>query len=91
MREAIRSHDFNLVKILIRKGADPSGRPDLYTDDTPLALAADEGWFEIMHYLLSTGAQVINFNRIATRIPDDLRNGEDYEEILTELKEADYR
>ncbi|CVL12481.1 uncharacterized protein FPRN_15077 [Fusarium proliferatum] len=89
MREAIRSHDFNLVKILRREGADPSGRRGLYTDDTPLALAADEGQFEIMHYLLSIGARVINFNRIAARIPDDLRNGEDYQEILTELKRVD--
>ncbi|QGI71339.1 hypothetical protein CEK26_003676 [Fusarium fujikuroi] len=88
LRESIRSGDCNLVKILIREGADPSGRPDFF-HDTPLMLAADEGLFEIMHYLLDNGARAGDFNGITARIPAYLKEGKDYEELLTKLKQAD--
>lgn len=87
--EAIRSCDYNLVRILIQEGANPSGRPSLYTTSTPLALAAKEGSFEIMYYLLRNGARVVGFKRIAVRIPAHLANGKDYKGILTKLKQAD--
>lgn len=89
LRKAIRSRDCNLVKMLIREGAVPNGRPGLCATDTPLALAAEEGSFEIMHYLLSSGARVIDFKRIIKRIPADLKHGKGYEKLLAKLKQAD--
>ncbi|KAF5987680.1 hypothetical protein FBULB1_1837 [Fusarium bulbicola] len=91
LRLAIRGHDCNLVKILIREGADPSGRRGLYAADTPLGLAADDGLFQIMRYLLDKGARVVGFKRIAAIIPSDVRNGKDYEEVLAALKQADQK
>ncbi|KAF5682015.1 NACHT domain-containing protein [Fusarium circinatum] len=68
LREAITSLNINLVKILIREGADPSGRPRLDASDTPLALAASGSLFEIMHYLLDNGARVIDFKGIVPHL-----------------------
>ncbi|KLO80598.1 Uncharacterized protein LW93_2937 [Fusarium fujikuroi] len=90
LREAIRIADCNLVRILIREGAAPGGRPDFYRD-TPLMLAADEGLFETMHYLLDNGARAGDFDGITARIPAHLKDGKDYEELLTKLKQADQR
>ncbi|KAF5606336.1 NACHT domain protein [Fusarium subglutinans] len=89
LREAIRSRNCHLVRILIREGANPNGRPGLHCDDTPLTLAAIEGSFEIIGYLLRKGARVIDLDLTTTRIPGDLKNGKNYEELLAALRQAD--
>ncbi|KAH7246751.1 ankyrin repeat-containing domain protein, partial [Fusarium tricinctum] len=58
LQEAVRSRNCDLVKLLIKEGANFNRSWDLDGDNIPLALAADDGLFEIMHILQNAGARV---------------------------------
>ncbi|RBR10780.1 uncharacterized protein FIESC28_09311 [Fusarium coffeatum] len=87
LKMAVRRKCGDLVKLLIREGATVKryvGR----VDDTPLAIAAREGLFEIMHILLDGGVQVVYSQPILELIPRELQNGEEYKRISKRLCES---
>ncbi|KAK2697319.1 hypothetical protein QWA68_003700 [Fusarium oxysporum] len=91
LQEAIRSGNCNLVRLLIREGAnvDGDGTLGIERDATPLTLAAHNGLLEIMHILLVAGARVVDANTLAAKLPATCRDGKHYKEILRKLKSAE--
>ncbi|KAL7765362.1 hypothetical protein ACKLNR_003278 [Fusarium oxysporum f. sp. zingiberi] len=91
LQEAIRSGNCNLVRLLIREGAnvDGDGTLGIERDATPLTLAAHNGLLEIMHILLVAGARVVDANTLAAKLPATCRDGKHYEEVLRKLKSAE--
>ncbi|KAH7226708.1 hypothetical protein BKA60DRAFT_659394 [Fusarium oxysporum] len=91
LQEAIRSGNCNLVRLLIREGAnvDGDGTLGIERDATPLTLAAHNGLLEIMHILLVAGARVVDANTLAAKLPATCRDGKHYKEVLRKLKSAE--
>lgn len=84
LNTAVKGRRVELVKLLIKGGANVNEHPD-GDDRTPLALAADQGQFKIMHVLLDAGALVVDTRSLLSRVPSIIRNGEEYEDILWRL------
>jgi ankyrin repeat protein len=74
-----------LVKLLLQQGASVNMDLDK-ADVTPLALAAKQGLFEIMHILLDWDVIVEHSEDILSWIPPDLQSGEEYEDISRRLR-----
>ena len=58
--EAIKGNQFDIIALLLEKGADPNQSPVRSADSSPLALALDRSNFRLALLLLSHGAD-INF------------------------------
>ncbi|KAL9572491.1 hypothetical protein ACKAV7_003324 [Fusarium commune] len=91
LQEAIRSGNCNLVRLLIREGAnvDGDGTLGIERDAISLTLAARNGLLEIMPILLDAGARVADANTLAAMLPATCRDGKQYEEVVRKSKSAE--